>query len=62
MSKIRARQAIPFRSEYRNGLSTDVKIRHLRVRLYQREIESESDIASDLLHCFQSVCLYYIVV
>ena len=27
----------------------------LRVHLYKSE--SESDVASDLLHCFQSVCL-----
>ena len=29
----------------------------LRVHLYKSECESESDVASDLLHCFQSVCL-----
>ena len=30
-----------------------------RVHLYYSESERESDVASNLLHCFQSVYLYY---
>ena len=30
----------------------------LRVHLYWSESERESDVTSNLLHCFQSVCLY----
>ena len=29
------------------------------VRVHLHYSESESDITSDLMHCFQSVCLYY---
>ena len=50
----------PNSPESENGKMTLMST--LRVRLYQSESESESDIASDLLHCFQSVCLYYSVV
>ena len=38
------------------AIVTDIRV---RVHLYYSEYESESDVASDLLHCFQSVCLYY---
>ena len=39
--------------------STSIATNVVRVHLYYSECESESDVASDLLHCFQSVCLYY---
>ena len=31
----------------------------VRVHLYKKEGESERDIASNMLHCFLSMCLYY---